>query len=201
MLNRIEHLLPGSIVFAQDFSGDGTQESVRQQLVQLTRAGILKRLSQGVYVLPKKLREHGNLLPSPEEIATSLARRDMARIIASGEVALWKLGLSAHVPLNYIYLTDGPSRVIKVGEVKDKTSYSIKFKHAAPKNFSMRGKTSSQVIQALKAIGEKNLNAEILSKIESLVMRENIDDLNYDLTVAPAWITKLIKNYFNSYKQ
>jgi hypothetical protein len=200
MLNRIEHLLPGSIVFAQDFSGDGTPESVRQQLVQFTQSGYLKRLSQGVYVLPKKLGEHGNLLPNADEIAAALARRDKARIIPTGEFALWKLGLSTQVPLNYVYLTDGPSRIIKIEEVKNRTSYTIKFKHATPKNFSMRGKISSQVIQALKTIGEKNLNPAILTKIESLIMRENIDDLSHDLMIAPAWIGKLIKDSFNSYK-
>lgn len=201
MFNRIQQLLPGSIVFAQDFSGDGTHESVRQQLVQFTKTGLLKRLSQGTYLLPKKLGEHGDLLPPPEEIASALARRDKARIIPTGEVALWKLGLTTQVPLNYVYLTDGPSRVIKVEDTKGKTSYNIKFKHASPKNFALRGKISSQVILALKAIGEKNLTVELLEKIESLIMRENIDDLSYDLTIAPAWISKLIKTSFNSYKQ
>ena len=201
MFNRIQQLLPGSIVFAQDFSGDGTHESVRQQLVQFTKSGLLKRLSQGTYLLPKKLGEHGDLFPAPEEIASALARRDKARIIPTGEVALWKLGLTTQVPLNYIYLTDGPSRVIKVEDAKGITDYNIRFKHASPKNFALRGKISSQVIQALKAIGEKNLTKNILEKIESLIMRENIDDLSHDLTIAPAWINKLIKNSFNSYKQ
>lgn len=121
-------------------------------------------------------------------------------IIPSGEVALWKLGLSTQVPLNHVYLTDGPSRVIKIEEKDGKTSYTITFKHASPKNFALRGKISSQVVQALKAIGEKNLTKSILEKVESLIMRENLDDLNHDLTVAPAWITKLIKDSFKNYK-
>lgn len=200
IITRIKQLLPGSILFAQDFLADGSSEAVRQQLTRLVKAGLLKRLSQGVYVIPKKLGEHGYLLPTADEIASALARRDKARIIPTGEVSLWKLGLSTQVPLNHVYLTDGPSRVIKIEEKERKTSYTITFKHASPKNFALRGKISSQVIQALKAIGEKNLSEDVLDKIRSLIMRENLDDLNHDLTVAPVWISKLIKDSFNSYK-
>jgi Family of unknown function (DUF6088) len=201
IINRIQQLLPGTILFAQDFLHDGSSEAVRQQLRRLVEADVLKRLSQGVYVIPKKLGEQGYLLPTAEEIALALARRDKSRIIPTGEVALWKLGLSTQVPLKYVYLTDGPSRVIKIEETKGKTSYTITFKHASPKNFASKGKISSQVIQALKAIGEKNLTETTLDKINALIMRENLDDLNHDLTVAPAWISKLIKDSFKSYKQ
>ncbi|HPN70255.1 MAG TPA: DUF6088 family protein [Saprospiraceae bacterium] len=200
IINRIQQLLPGSILFAQDFLSDGSSEAIRQQLTRLVKAGVLKRLSQGIYLIPKKLGSHGLLLPNAEEVASALARRDKTRIIPTGEVALSKLGLSTQVPLNYVYLTDGPSRVIHIEETEGKTSYTITFKHASPKNFALRGKISGQVIQALKAIGEKNLTEEVLDKIQALIMRENMDDLNHDLTVAPAWISKLIKDSFKSYK-
>ncbi len=199
IINRIQQLLPGSILFAQDFLSDGSSEAIRQQLTRLVKAGVLKRLSQGIYLLPKKIGSHGLLLPNAEEVASALARRDKTRIIPTGEVALWKLGLSTQVPLNYVYLTDGPSRVINIEETEGKTSYTITLKHASPKNFALRGKISGQVIQALKAIGEKNLTEEVLDKIQSLIMRENMDDLNHDLTVAPAWISKLIRESFKSY--
>lgn len=201
IVNRIQQLLPGTILFAQDFLQEGSSEAVRQQLRRLVEAGILKRLSQGVYVIPKKLGERGYLLPTAEEIAMAIARRDKSRIIPTGEVALWKLGLSTQVPLKYVYLTDGPSRIIKIEETEGKTSYTITFKHASPKNFASKGKISSQVIQALKAIGEKNLTETTMDKINALIMKENLDDLNHDLTVAPAWISKLIKDSFKSYKQ
>ncbi|HEX5170796.1 MAG TPA: DUF6088 family protein [Cyclobacteriaceae bacterium] len=197
--NRIRQLLPGSILFAQDFADEGTNESIRQQLVQLARQGTLIRLSQGIYLLPKRIgNEH--FIPSAEEIVNAIARRDKSRIIPSGEVALWKLGLSTQVPLNHVYLTDGPSRSIKIEEKGKRTSYTINLKHASPKNFALRGKISASLVQALKTIGEKNLSPEIVDKIQALVMRENLDDLKHDLTVAPAWIAKLIRESFNRYK-
>lgn len=198
IVNRLEQLLPGSILFVQDFFGIGSNEAVRQELARLVNAGVLKRLSQGIYVIPKRLGDHGYLLPTAEEVAFALARRDKARIIPTGEVALWKLGLATQVPLNYVYHTDGPSRVIKIEEKKAKISYTITFKHASPKNFALTGKISSQLIAALKTIGEKNLTDDMLDKVQSLLMRENLDDLNHDLTLAPAWISKLITDSFNN---
>jgi len=199
VVSRIRHLLPGTILFAQDFVNEGSNEAVRQYLTRLVKAGTLRRLSQGVYVSPKKLGSHGVLLPTAEEVAAALARRDKARLIPTAEVALWKLKLTTQVPLNHVYLTDGPSRVVNIEDEQGDIHYTITFKHASPKNFALKGQISSQVIQALKTIGEKNLNATILDKIRFLVIRENPDDLNHDLTVAPAWISKLIRESFDSY--
>lgn len=200
MLTRLEQMLPGSIVFPQDFTGDGNQGTIRQNLTEISKAGRLIRLSQGMYLLPRQLGSHGLLMPSPEEIATALARRDKAKIIPTGEVSLWKLGLTTQVPLNYVYLTDGPSHVVKISDSVNKKSYNIKFKHASPKNFALRGKISSQVIQALKVIGESALTPDIRDKITSLIMKENIEDINHDIAIAPAWIARLIKDSFNIYK-
>ncbi len=198
--NRLQQMLPGTIFFIQDLLEEGSPEAIRQQLTRLVKAQTIKRLSQGIYLVPKKLGGHGFLLPNPDDIANAIARRDKSRIIPTGEVALWKLGLSTQVPLNYVYLTDGPSRVIKIEEKEGKTSYTITFKHASPKNFALKGKITSQVIPALKAIGQKNLTAEMSEKIESLIMRENLDNLKHDMSIAPAWIAKLIRESFNSYK-
>ena len=198
--NRLQNMLPGSIFFIQDLLDEGSAEAVRQQLARLVKTQAIKRLSQGIYLVPKKLGSHGFLLPNPDDIANAIARRDKSRIIPTGEVALWKLGLSTQVPLNYVYLTDGPSRVIKIEEKEGQTSYTITFKHASPKNFALKGKITSQVIPALKAIGQKNLTVEMADKIESLIMREDLEDLKHDISIAPAWIAKLIRQSFNSYK-
>lgn len=200
IINRLEQMLPGTIFFIQDLLDEGSAEAVRQQLTRLVKAKIIKRLSQGIYLVPKKLGGHGFLLPNPDDIANAIARRDKSRIIPAGEVALWKLGLSTQVPLNYVYSTDGPSKVIKIEEKEGVTNYTITFKHTSPKNFALKGKITSQVIPALKAIGQKNLTAEMSEKIESLIMREDLDDLKHDMSIAPAWIAKLIRESFNSYK-
>lgn len=200
IINRLSQLLPGSILFVQDFASEGSDVAVRQALTRLVQQGLLRRLAQGIYTIPKKIGNHGFILPDPDEIAAAVAKRDKIRIIPTGEMSLYRFGLSEQVPLKYVYLTDGPSREIKVEEKEGENSYTITFKRAAPKNFSMRGRISSQVIQAMKALGEKNITDAIMDKIESFIMRENLDDLEHDLQQAPAWITRRIRNSFNVYK-
>lgn len=197
---RLDQSLPGSILFVQDFFGEASGEAVRQQLSRLVKEGVLVRLSQGLYVSPKKTNGYGSLLPAAPEIANAIARRDKAKIIPTGEVALSQLGLSEQVPLNFVYLTDGPARVINI-DVEGKKGYSIRFKHAGPKNFAFTGKISSQVIQALRALGKKDLDDVTLDKIKSLLMRENQGDLKHDIALAPAWISKLILNLLQTGKE
>lgn len=188
---RLEQSLPGSILFARDFFGEASSEAVRQQLSRLVREGVLVRIAQGIYASPKKVNGR-SLLPAAPEIANAIARRDKAKIIPTGEVALSQLGLSEQVPLNFVYLTDGPTRVIKIENSTGRKEYSIKFKHAGPKNFAYRGKISGPVIQALRALRKKELTEKTKDKVKSLLMREDQTDLRHDMALAPAWISKLI---------
>jgi len=70
-----------------------------------------------------------------------------------------------------------------------------------PMNFAFTGKISSQVIQALRALGQKDLDEKTLDKVKSLLMRENQADLRHDIALAPAWISKLILNLLQTDKE
>lgn len=146
----------GRIIFAEDFAEFGKIESINRVLSRLRKKEVLIRLSFGIYLYPKKDKELGVLYPSVEEIAEAIARRDKARIIATGVQALNKLGLSTQIPLKAVYLTDGSARVIKIG------NRTITFKKTSPKNLIAKGEISSLVIQALKSIGKEKLTEELL---------------------------------------
>lgn len=50
------------------------------------------------------------ILPTIEDIAKDIARRDKARIVPTGLYAMNMLGLTTQVPLKAVYLTDGAPR-------------------------------------------------------------------------------------------
>ena len=50
--------------------------------------------------------------PSTDDIAKAMARRDGARIIPAEAWAQYQLGLTQQVPMNVIFLTNGPTRTI-----------------------------------------------------------------------------------------
>lgn len=190
MENRIADALRaferGSVLFVDDFLDFGNSESVKKALLRLKEKEILVRLAHGVYLYPKVDQDLGVLFPSTEEIAKAIARRDKARIVPTGVQALNKLGLSTQVPMKVVYLTDGSSRIIKIGK------RSITFKKTSPKNLLVRGEISGLAIQALKTIGEKNVDEKLIEKIKSILKMEKKENVIFDSKLSPAWINKIL---------
>ena len=187
ILKHIESLPKGELLFPADFSEFGSSEAVRLSLFRLEKEGIITRIAQGIYVRPKESSLIGVLIPSAEEVAEAIAKRDRIRTLPTGSYALNALGLSTQVPVNIVLLTDGSPREIKVGKRK------IKLKKTTPKNLLAKGKISRLVIQALKEIGNGKMSAEEEKKIIDLLKREEKSDLKHDIALAPVWIQKIMK--------
>lgn len=183
-LNRMRN---GSIIVPADFAYLGSETAVRSALTRLCSETKLKRLANGIYLLPKKDPVIGMIYPSLEEIAVAIAKRDKAQIRATGAYALNKLGLSTQVPMQHVYITDGVQRTIAIGKAK------IIFKRTAPKKLSLKGKISSLLIPALEELGEKNITTEISEKIKHLLKKEKRGTLQKDLLSAPAWVRNYIR--------
>lgn len=177
----------GEIFFISDFTELGTYEAVRKSLQRLVAEEKIGRVAKGIYLLPKKHKRLGIIYPHAEQIARAIAKRDKARIIATGSTALNLLGLSTQVPLKVVYLTDGSARKIEVG------NQTIQFKKTNPKNLSIEHRLTNLITQALKAIGEKNVTPDQIEKIQNIIIESGERDLIYQcLKNAPVWIQKVV---------
>lgn len=177
----------GTLFFPKDFEDTGSSEAVRKALQRLENKGGIRRVSHGIYVLPKESSYIGEVMPSAEEVAEAIAKRDKIRIIPTGVYALHALGLSTQIPLKLVFLTDGAARTIKVGK------RTIKLKKTTPKNLMAKGKISSLVIQALREIGKDRIQEEALKRIVKLSETEDKSHLTHDIKLAPEWIKKIMK--------
>jgi hypothetical protein len=148
---------------------------------------MLVRVAHGIYVRPKTSKLIGPLIPSAEEVAKAIVKRDHTRTVPSGSYALNALGLSTQVPMNIVLLTDGSPRKIKVG------SRTILFKKTTPKNLIAEGKISRLVIQALKEIGNGKVTEIEERKIIDLLKSEDVSVLKKDILFAPVWIQKIMR--------
>jgi ribosomal protein S19E (S16A) len=187
ILEKIRAIPRGTLIFPEDFQDLGSSEAIRVSLHRLEKDKIIKRVAQGIYIRPKMNKLIGELLPSAEDVATAIAKRDRIRTIPTGSYALNALGLSTQVPMKIVLLTDGSPREIKVGK------RTIKFKKTSPKILSAKGKISKLVIQALKEIGLNNQIELQEEKIIDLLKKENPQDLIHDIKLAPVWIQKIMK--------
>ena len=191
ILTQIESLPKGNLLLPTDFSDMGSSEAVRLSLFRLAKQGVIVRVAQGIYVRPKESSLIGKLIPTAEEVAEAIAKRDRIRTLPTGSYALNALGLSTQVPMKIVLLTDGSPRIIKVGK------RTIRFKKTTPKSLLAKGKISRLVIQALKEIGIGKVTLEEENNIVALLKKEDRNDLKHDIPLAPVWIQKILKKAYS----
>lgn len=190
ILGEITKSEPGTIFFISDFAELNNDIMVGRVLSMAEKMGKLIRISKGVYFKPL-YSNFGLVYPSTEKIVEAIAKRDKAKIIPTGDTALNLLGLSTQVPMNPVFLTSGSSRVIKIGKRK------IVFKHSVPRNFAFKGKIVPLIIQAMKSIGQKNLNEQFIENIHGVLMKyPEKETALHDIRLAPLWIKKYLLPLF-----
>jgi hypothetical protein len=187
IIKKIKKARGGSVFLIDDFLRFGTAKAVGKALERLVEAGEISRVSRGVYARLKQHPMFGELLPAAEDIAKAIAKKDKARIIPTGVLALNALGLSTQVPLNLVYLTDGSARIIKIRK------RTVKFKKISPRNLSAIGPVSSLVIQALKEIGKDKVTEKEMVIILQHLKSEDPYRLEHDIKLAPEWIRIIMR--------
>lgn len=183
----------GSIFFPSDFTSLGGTKAIGKSLERLTAKGDIIRLARGIYTYPEIDTELGlgMLMPYVEQIAETIARRDKTRIVPTGVYAMNRLGISTQVPMNFVYLTDGTSRKVHLGNGR-----SIQFKYTTPKNLSFTNYLAMLVTFALKEVGRKNITEEIVEQIQHVILKEDKDKMLADIELMPAWIRTIVKQAY-----
>ena len=187
ILTKIKKAKRGSLFFAEDFLRFGNSKAIAKALERLVEKEEVSRVARGIYARLNVDPILGEIRPGAEAIAKAIAKRDKARIVPTGVMALNALGLSTQVPMNVVYLTDGAARRIALGKRK------VIFKKASPKNLSAIGEISRLVIQALKEIGKDNVTKEEIDKIIEHLKNEDRNRLEHDIRLAPEWIRKIMR--------
>ena len=188
--NKIKRSKPGQIILPSDFKDLGTSTAIRKTLSRLVDQKVLVRMGQGVYVIPIHDKLFGEVLPSMEEIAASLAEKEHVKIMPTGQYALNKIGLSDQVPMKIVFLTNGTKKNITIGKS------SIVFQPTTTKKLAMVGSISSLLFLGLEELDLNRLTESELEKIIDLLKKEDQNNLKHDLKLAPARISDfVIKNF------
>ncbi len=187
ILDKIKKAKRGSLFFVEDFLRLGSSKSIGKALERLEEKELISRVARGIYARLKIDPIIGKVSPSTEAIAKAIAKRDKARIVPTGALALNALGLSTQVPMNVVYLTDGAARKITLGK------RTILFKRTTPKNLAGIGQISSLVIQALKTIGKGKVTKQEEKLILAQLKKEDPYRLEHDIRLAPEWIRIIMR--------
>ena len=177
----------GWVFTPRDLSTLGDPRSVGMALTRLSRKGIIRQLARGLYDYPIDHPSFGRIPPSADAVAKALAKRDASRLQPTGAYAANILGLSEQVPTRIVFLTDGPSRRVKFGQQE------IVLKRTTPRNMATTGRKSGTIIQALRHIGQRNINDRTLAIIKRQLTKRDRVQLLKDLRYAPGWIVEILR--------
>ena len=174
----------------KDFLDFGSREAVDQALSRLFKAGQLRRVGHGLYDMPRM----SDVLKRPASVnldaaIAALARRDGVRIMPDGLVAANQLGLTNALPAKASYVTDGPSRTVKID------GRTVRFRHAGPSVMQWAGKPSAPVVQALRWLGpEAAADAQVVSILNRHLPDAVKRDLSQNSRHLPGWALPLARS-------
>lgn len=188
ILDRIRSQGRGKVFIPKDFLDLGSRDAADQSLSRLVRSGDILRLGRGLYHYPRMNQRLGIPLgPDLDEIADALARQTGSRVVVSGAAAANRLGLSTQVPAKPVYLSDGRTRLVKIGNT------TIQIRHAAPKELPVGSRTSAMVFQALRHLGQAVVNDKVIGQIRRALSPDQRRVLLQDARYTTDWIASVVR--------
>ena len=97
------------------------------------------------------------------------------------------LGLSEQVPAKVVFLTDGPSRTVKIGRQE------IQLRRTTPRNMAAAGRLSGLLMQALRHLGKEHITPARVEHLKRTLPPKERQQLLKDLRLAPAWMHPLFR--------
>jgi uncharacterized protein DUF6088 len=187
MLSRIYGHDRGWVFTPSHFNNLAGRSTVGTVLQRHKDAGLIRQLARGLYDYPRKHDSLGVLAPSIDAVAVALKGRDAVRIQPSGAYAANQLGLSDQIPMKVVFLTDGRSRKVQIG------NQQIILKQTTPRNMATANKISGLVIQALKHLGKDQVDTDIINKLADRLDDDQKKQLMKDIQFAPVWIADIFR--------
>ena len=177
---RAVELPEGSLLCPSALLHLGSRDAVDQALSRHSRSGKLMRVCQGVYVRPIETR-FGPRPPAVDKVIASLSALWGETIVPCGGAAANAFGLTTQTPVRSVYLTSGPNRELKLGELLLHLRHAPRWQLVAPR------RSAGDAVRALAWLGPEEVE-ENLEAIERSLSVEDIGELADARAVMPAWI-------------
>ena len=193
--SRMADQAPFGVWTPTDFLDFGSRDAVDQALSRMTAAGDIRRITRGLYDLPRFNSLTGKPTnPDPRRVIYALARRDQARMLVDGLTAANDLGLSDAVPARIAVHTDARLRPIKLG------AQTITFKPTAPSRLHWAGRPGMRVVQALHWLRDilGNDHERITRRLAAILADPDhgpaiAADLREGITSLPEWMQNFLR--------
>jgi hypothetical protein len=91
------------------------------------------------------------------------------------------------VPAKVLFLTDGPSRTVRIGRQE------VQLRHTTPRNMASAGRLAGLLIQALRHLGKKHITPARVQHLKRILPQSERRQLLADLSLAPTWMHPLFR--------
>lgn len=153
----------------------------------LEKKGTIRRILPGIYDYPRyseTLQEF--VVPDMYGVAKALARKYDWKIYPDGDTVLNYLGLSTQMVAQAIFFSDGPTKKYTIDGMV------LEFRHKTLVEAKLRRESSMLVVQAMKAIGEKQITEEFLKKLSTKYSADEWQKIKSDTGKVAEWIQNRI---------
>lgn len=160
----------------------GNRSAVDQALSRLARNGRLIRICQGMYARPVETR-FGFRPPAVEKVVESLSALTGETIVPSGGAFANALGFTTQVPVRSVYLTSGPDRCLKFGELR------VELRHAPSWQLVAPHRKGGDTVRALAWLGPREIE-EHVRMMRIKLSAEDRQELLKLRGVMPTWMAE-----------
>lgn len=164
----------------------GTRASVDRTLARLIAAKVIERVTRGVFVRPEISRFVGKVSPSPLKIAETVAKTSGAIVQVHGAEAARRLELTTQVPTQSVFVTSGPSKRIRVGEIE------IRLQHVCQRKLALAGRPAGLAISAMWYLGKTDVTPALIERIRRKLGVSEFAALKSATSAMPAWMSDAI---------
>ena len=180
---RIEAMPLGEPFTPMTFLACGTRAAVDQTLSRLVRAGVIERVSRGVFVRPEQSSFVGKVMPEPLKVAETVAKTTGAVVQIHGAEAARRLGLTTQVPTQPVFVTSGASKRIRVGKME------IRLQHVCSRKLALAGRPAGLALAAMWYLGKKEVTPAIVEQIRRRLGASEFEVLRSAVSAMPAWMS------------
>ena len=185
---RITDAGQGYVFTRKDFQDIASTGSIGQILSRMVKDGIIRQIGHGIFDFPNiNPALGGKLSPDFDQAAKAIARKFKWSILPYGNLAANRLGLSQHVPAKLTYLSDGPTKELKID------NRIIYFKHARPKEIYGDSYISGLVVQALRYLSKDRVGNEVIAYLKQKLSSSQKNELLENIHYSTEWIYEVVQ--------
>lgn len=188
--HKLEAIPLGKPFTSKELIGLGNESNIRKVLERLVKEQGLIRVSRGIYARPETSRYiSGPILPSIDVVLKTIASSTGETFQYHGAEAVRQLGLSTQAPMKPIYLTNGRSRMLLIGNIE------VKLKRVSQRKLILAGTLAGIAISALWYLNKEEISLKTIERIEHSLPPKEFKNLIAVKASMPSWVTAMIALY------